>query len=166
MATTAPLIGFVLGSDSDLPQMERAEKFLNDYEVPYEIRILSAHRTPHEAVEYAATAKGRGLKLIAGMAGMAAHLAGVLAAHAEIPVLGIPAQGGALNGFDALLSTVQMPGGVPVATFAIGKSGALNAAIFACKAMALSDDAMAAKIAKFHAEQTATVLKKDADLNP
>ena len=162
---TAPLIGFVLGSDSDLPQMERAEKFLNEFEVPYEIRILSAHRTPHEAVEYATSAKERGLKVIAGMAGMAAHLAGVLSAHAEVPVLGIPAQGGALNGLDALLSTVQMPGGVPVATFAIGKSGALNAAIFACQIMALSDEDMAAKVAKYRADQTAAVLKKDAAQN-
>ena len=162
---TAPLIGFVLGSDSDLPQMERAEKFLNDFDVPYEIRILSAHRTPHEAVEYATGAKARGLKVIAGMAGMAAHLAGVLAAHADVPVLGIPAQGGALNGLDALLSTVQMPGGVPVATFAIGKSGALNAAIFACQMMAMSDDGMAAKVAKYKVDQTVAVLKKDAAQN-
>ena len=160
-----PVIGFVLGSDSDLPQMERAEKFLKEYDVPYEIRILSAHRTPHEAVEYATSARSRGIKVLCGMAGMAAHLSGVLAAHAEVPVLGIPAQGGALNGLDALLSTVQMPGGVPVATFAIGKAGAMNAAVFACQIMALSDAAMADKLATFRADQTATVLQKDADRN-
>ena len=160
-----PLIGFVLGSKSDVPQMERAEAFLKEVEVSYEIRILSAHRTPTEAHEYATTAQGRGLKVVCGMAGMAAHLAGVLAANTPLPVLGIPAAGGALNGLDALLSTVQMPGGVPVGTFAIGKAGALNAAIFACEILALGDGAIAEKVAAFKAKQTAAVLEADRELN-
>lgn len=160
-----PVIGFVLGSKNDLPQLERAEAFLKNADVPYEVRILSAHRTPAEAHEYATTAQSRGLKVICGMAGMAAHLAGVLAANTTLPVLGIPAAGGALNGFDALLSTVQMPGGVPVATFAIGKAGALNAAIFACQVMALSDSGMADVVAKFRAQQTADVLDADRSIN-
>ena len=160
-----PLIGFVLGSKSDVPQMERAEAFLKEIEVSYEIRILSAHRTPTEAHEYATTAQGRGLKVVCGMAGMAAHLAGVLAANTPLPVLGIPAAGGALNGLDALLSTVQMPGGVPVGTFAIGKPGALNAAIFACEILALGDGAIAGRVAAFKAKQTAAVLEADRELN-
>ena len=160
-----PLIGFVLGSKSDVPQMERAEAFLKDLEIPYEIRILSAHRTPTEAIEYSTTAQGRGLKVICGMAGMAAHLAGVLAANTPLPVLGIPAAGGPLNGLDALLSTVQMPGGVPVATFAIGKSGALNAAIFACQIMGLNDRTVALKVAAFRAKQCEAVLEADRERN-
>jgi phosphoribosylaminoimidazole carboxylase PurE protein len=164
-STNSPVIGFVLGSKSDLPQLERAEAFLTEFAVPYEVRILSAHRTPAEAHEYATTAQSRGLKVVCGMAGMAAHLAGVLAANTALPVLGIPAAGGSLNGFDALLSTVQMPGGVPVATFAIGKSGALNAAIFACQVMALSDAGMADVVTKFRANQTAAVLEADREQN-
>jgi len=164
-STSGPVIGFVLGSKSDLPQLERAETFLTEFQVSYEVRILSAHRTPAEAHEYATTARDRGLQVICGMAGMAAHLAGVLAANTTLPVLGIPAAGGSLNGFDALLSTVQMPGGVPVATFAIGKSGALNAAIFACQVMGLSDPKMAEVVAQFRAKQTAAVLEADREQN-
>ena len=160
-----PVIGFVLGSKSDLAQMERAEEFLKKLEVPYEVRIMSAHRTPDEAHEYAVTAHKKGLKVLVGMAGMAAHLAGVLAAEARIPVLGVPAAGGALNGLDALLSTVQMPGGVPVATFAIGKSGALNAAIFACRILALSDPDMAEKLDVYRTEMADAVRAADKELN-
>ncbi|MHC4940901.1 MAG: 5-(carboxyamino)imidazole ribonucleotide mutase [Planctomycetota bacterium] len=160
-----PQIGFVLGSANDLPQLERAEAFLKKAEIPYEVRILSAHRTPAEAHEYASTAESRGLKVLVGMAGVAAHLAGALAANSALPVLGVPAAGGALNGFDALLSTVQMPGGVPVATFAIGKSGALNAAIFACQVIGLSDTNTAQKVAAFKAQQTKAVLEADAERN-
>jgi len=160
-----PLIGFVLGSKNDLPQLERAESFLREAEVPYEVRILSAHRTPAEAHAYAQGAEARGLKVLVGMAGMAAHLAGALAANSRLPILGVPAAGGALNGFDALLSTVQMPGGVPVATFAIGKAGALNAAIFACQAIGLGNPAIAAKVAKYREQQTAAVLEADRERN-
>ena len=161
---TAARIGFVLGSKSDLPQIERAETFLKGMQVPYEVRIISAHRTPGEAHEYASAAKGRGLQAIIAMAGMAAHLAGVMAATAGVPVLGVPAAGGALNGVDALLATVQMPGGIPVATFGIGKAGAQNAAIFACQIMALSDGAMADRLASHRADMAAAVRQADADL--
>ena len=156
-----PVIGFVLGSKNDLPQMERAEAFLQKVGVPYEIRIMSAHRTPAEAHEYASTAHDRGLKVLVGMAGVAAHLAGVLASVARVPVLGVPAAGGALNGLDALLSTVQMPGGVPVATFAIGKSGAMNAAIFACRILALHDDALLEKLEAYRSEMADAVRAAD-----
>jgi len=159
------VIGFVLGSKSDLPQMERAEAFLAKVDVPYEIRIMSAHRTPAETHEYAATAHERGLKVLVGMAGVAAHLAGVLASVARVPVLGVPAAGGALQGLDALLSTVQMPGGVPVATFAIGKSGAMNAAIFACKILALSDEGLARKLDDYRTEMGDAVRAADQELN-
>ena len=158
-----PLIGFVLGSKSDLPQMEGAETFLKEVDVPYEVRIISAHRTPEHARDYALTAADRGLKVIVGMAGMAAHLAGVLSASADIPVLGVPARGGALQGFDALLGTVQMPAGVPVATFAIGKAGATNAAIFACKIMALHDEELAKKLVGFRAALRAQTEKADEE---
>ena len=157
-------IGFVLGSKSDLPQIEGAEALLKEFEVEYEVRILSAHRTPTEAHEYAATARDRGLKAIIGMAGMAAHLAGVLASVAKVPVLGVPARGGALNGVDALLATVQMPAGVPVATFAVGKAGATNAALFACQMMALSDKAMADKVQAYREQQAERVLAADKEV--
>ncbi|MHC4849712.1 MAG: 5-(carboxyamino)imidazole ribonucleotide mutase [Planctomycetota bacterium] len=160
-----PLIGFVLGSKNDLPQLERAEAFLKDAEIAYEVRILSAHRTPMEAHDYASSAESRGLQVLVGMAGMAAHLAGALAANSTLPILGVPAAGGALNGFDALLATVQMPGGVPVATFAIGKAGALNAAIFACQIMGRSNPETAQKVAAFRAKQTAAVLDADREHN-
>ncbi|MEM8883728.1 MAG: 5-(carboxyamino)imidazole ribonucleotide mutase [Planctomycetota bacterium] len=159
-----PLIGFLLGSKNDLPQLERAEDFLKKNDVPYEVRILSAHRTPHQAAEYAHSAPERGIKVLCGMAGMAAHLAGALAAHSHLPVLGIPAAGGALNGFDALLSTAQMPGGVPVATFAVGKAGALNAAIFACQIIGQSDERVAEVVKNFRKEQSEAVLKADAEV--
>jgi len=160
-----PVIGFVLGSKSDLGQMERAEAFLEKIGVPYEMRIMSAHRTPAEAHDYAATAHEKGLKVLVGMAGVAAHLAGVLASVARVPVLGVPAAGGALDGLDALLSTVQMPGGVPVATFAIGRSGALNAAIFACRILALGDEELAGKLEDYRTEMGDAVRAADKELN-
>jgi phosphoribosylaminoimidazole carboxylase PurE protein len=159
-----PVVGFLLGSKSDLPQLERAEAFLKEIGVPYEVRLLSAHRTPERVREYALTARDRGLKLLVGMAGMAAHLAGVLAAHADLPVLGVPAPGGIADGLDALLSTVQMPGGVPVATFAVGRAGALNAAIFACQVLGLSDPALAKKLQGFRAAQRARFEKEDDEV--
>lgn len=158
------MIGFVLGSKSDLPQLDGARTFLDEMGVPYEVRILSAHRTPEQAHEYAKTARERGLKAIVGMAGMAAHLAGVLAATARVPVLGVPAAGGALQGVDALLSTVQMPAGVPVATFAVGKAGATNAAIFACQVMALSDESLAKKLDAYRRSMAEKVLAADEEV--
>ena len=156
-------IGFVLGSTSDLDQIEGAKAFLEEVDVPYEVRILSAHRTPNEAHAYAKGARGSGLQAIIAMAGLAAHLAGAMAAVATVPVLGVPARGGPLNGLDALLSTVQMPGGVPVATFAIGKPGATNAAIFACQMMALHDAGLEVKLAAHRDAMRERVLKADKE---
>jgi len=158
-----PRIGFVLGSKSDLPQLEGAESFLKEVGVPYEVRIISAHRTPERAREYALTARDRGLEVLVAMAGMAAHLGGVLAATSDLPVLGVPARGGALQGVDALLSTVQMPAGVPVAAFAIGKPGAMNAAVFACQVLALSDADLRQKIVGFRAAMRDKITQDDED---
>ena len=130
-ASAQPLVGIIMGSKSDWETLSHAADMLDQLGVPYEARVLSAHRTPDALFEYASTAEQRGLGAIIAGAGAAAHLAGVTAAKAMIPVLGVPIESGALKGLDALLSTVQMPGGVPVATFAIGKAGAVNAAIFA-----------------------------------
>jgi len=154
-------IGILLGSKSDLEQIAGAESFLKEMGVPYEVRIISAHRTPERAREYALTARDRGVKVLIGMAGMAAHLAGALAAQSDLPVLGVPASGSALQGFDSLLSTVQMPPGIPVATFAVGKPGATNAAIFACQILATSDDGVRKKLEGFRASLRAKVEKDD-----
>ncbi len=132
-----PLVGIVLGSDSDLPVMEEAARILDDFGVPYEMTIASAHRSPELAAEYARTAEERGLKLLIAGAGMAAHLPGVLAAYTCLPVIGVPLRGGALNGLDALYSIVQMPPGVPVATVAI--DGARNAALLAVQILGLGE---------------------------
>jgi len=157
-------IGFVLGSKSDLDQIEGAKAFLDEVGVPFEVRILSAHRTPAESHAYARGARDAGLQAIIAMAGLAAHLAGVMAATARVPVLGVPARGGPLDGLDALLSTVQMPGGVPVATFAIGKPGATNAAIFACQMMALHDAELDARLVEYRATMRANVLAADEEV--
>jgi len=158
------VIGFVLGSQSDLDQLDGARAFLNEMGVAHEVRVISAHRTPDRCREYVTTARDRGLKVLVGVAGVAAHLAGVLAAHTDLPVLGVPAAGGPLNGLDALLSTVQMPGGVPVATFAIGKAGAMNAAVFACRMLALNDPALAKKLAGYRDSMRAKVERADDEL--
>ena len=143
-----PLVGIVMGSDSDLPVMRVAAEFLEWAGISYEMRISSAHRTPEEACTYARTAAERGLKLIIAGAGMAAHLAGVLAAHTNLPVIGVPLDASSLKGLDALLSTVQMPPGIPVATMGIGKAGAKNAAVLATRILALSDPGLQAKLAE------------------
>jgi len=158
------LVGFVLGSKTDLEQLDSARVFLNEMGVPHEVRVISAHRTPERCLEYAKTAKDRGLKVLVGVAGVAAHLAGVLAANTDLPVLGVPAAGGPLRGFDALLSTVQMPGGVPVATFAIGKAGATNAAVFACRMLALNDPAIAKKLAAYRDSMRTKVERADDEV--
>ncbi|MFH5802550.1 5-(carboxyamino)imidazole ribonucleotide mutase [Alienimonas sp. DA493] len=166
----APLVGVVMGSRSDLPTMRAAAEILKQFEVPFEAEVVSAHRTPDRLVEYAKEARGRGLKVIIAGAGGAAHLPGMLAASTTLPVLGVPVQSRALSGLDSLLSIVQMPGGVPVGTLAIGTSGAKNAALLAVRTLALSDEALAAKLADYHAEQTATVaatrVLTDDDLFP
>ena len=158
--SNTPLVGIVMGSDSDWPIMRAAAVTLKNLGIPYEAKVLSAHRTPDQALEYAATASERGIKVLIGAAGGAAHLAGVLAAKTQIPVLGVPMPSKHLMGLDSLLSMVQMPGGIPVATFAVGEAGATNAALFAVSILALSDAAVAAKLNGFRVEQTAKVLAK------
>jgi 5-(carboxyamino)imidazole ribonucleotide mutase len=156
--TPRPVVGIVVGSQSDWPVVEHTAKTLAALGILWEARVLSAHRTPQAAFDYASSAKERGLKIVIAAAGMAAHLAGVIAGLTPLPVLGIPMESPQLKGLDSLLSTVQMPGGVPVATFAIGKAGAVNAAVFAASILALSDPAVAAALDKFRAEQTQKVL--------
>ncbi|MGW8194524.1 MAG: 5-(carboxyamino)imidazole ribonucleotide mutase, partial [Desulforhopalus sp.] len=155
-----PLVGIVMGSDSDLPVMKAAADFLKAMGIDYEITVASAHRTPARAAEYATTAQQRGLKLIIAGAGMAAHLAGVLAAHTTIPVIGVPLDSSSLRGMDALLSTVQMPPGIPVATMGVGKAGAKNGAILAVEILALSDLELANKLVKFRKEMVKEVEAK------
>ena len=135
----APNVLIIMGSDSDLPVMEETVKVLKEFGVPFEMRVSSAHRSPKRTSELASGAAGRGVKVIIAAAGMAAHLAGVIAAETALPVIGVPIGGGALNGMDALYAMVQMPGGIPVATMAIGKAGAKNAAILAVQMLSLSD---------------------------
>jgi phosphoribosylamine--glycine ligase len=150
-----------MGSDSDMPVMQSAADFLKSMGIFYELTVASAHRTPEKAVEYANTAKARGLKAIIAGAGMAAHLAGVLAAHTDLPVIGVPIDASSLNGLDALLSTVQMPPGVPVASMGIGKSGAKNAAVFTARMLALEDKAVATKLAAFKKDMAKQVEAKN-----
>jgi len=153
-------VGIVLGSDSDLPVFASCREFLREMGIDHEIIVASAHRTPERAATYATTARERGLRVIIAGAGMAAHLAGVLAAHTTLPVIGVPIDSSPLNGLDALLSTAQMPPGVPVATMGIGKSGARNAAILAAQILAVADHAMAEQLAAFKKTLAAQVIEK------
>ena len=153
-----PVVGIVMGSQSDWETMQHAARFLQDLGVPYEARVVSAHRTPDLLFDYAETAAARGLKCIVAGAGGAAHLPGMLAAKTRVPILGVPVQSRALQGLDSLLSIVQMPKGIPVATFAIGEAGAANAALFAAAMLATGDAALAARLDAFRARQTETVL--------
>lgn len=155
-----PLVGIVMGSDSDWPVMRACAETLKRFDIAYEARVLSAHRTPDAALDYAAGAQDRGMKVLIGAAGGAAHLAGVLAAKTALPVLAVPMPSKHLQGLDSLLAMVQMPGGIPVATFAIGEAGAVNAALFAVAMLALSDDELAGKLADFRANQSEKVLSK------
>jgi phosphoribosylaminoimidazole carboxylase PurE protein len=159
-----PRVGILMGSDSDLEVMNEAGKRLASFGIEYEIRIMSAHRTPVKAAEYAATAAERGLEVIIAGAGAAAHLAGAIAASTTLPVLGVPIDSSSLKGLDALLATVQMPAGVPVATMAIGKAGASNAGIFAAQIIARKDPQLAAKLIDFKKEMAAGVEEKDRNL--
>ena len=152
-------VGIVMGSDSDLPVVEKAINTLKDYGVPYEVHVYSAHRTPVQSAEFAKNAKENGFGAIICAAGMAAHLAGAIAANTVLPVIGIPVKSKNLDGLDALLSTVQMPTGIPVATVAI--DGAANAAILAIQMIALSDDELYAKLIKAREEGSAKVLEKN-----
>ena len=159
-----PLVGVVMGSDSDLPVMRAATDFLDSVGIKNEIRISSAHRTPEQAAEYARTAAQRGLKIIIAGAGMAAHLAGVLAAHTTLPVIGVPIDASSLNGLDALLSTVQMPPGIPVGTMGIGKAGAKNAAVFAARILATSNPELVAALEQHSRDMAAQVEAKNQAL--
>ena len=153
-----PLVGIVMGSKSDWEAMRHVSETLGRFGVAHESRVLSAHRTPRETAEYASDAKERGIEVLIAGAGGAAHLAGVVAAHTTLPVLGVPMESVSLKGLDSLLSTVQMPGGIPVATFAIGKPGATNAALFAVSILAASRPELAEKLLAFRAEQSRKVL--------
>jgi 5-(carboxyamino)imidazole ribonucleotide mutase len=153
-----PLIGIIMGSQSDWDTMQHAAATLDSLGVPLETRVLSAHRTPDAAHEYGSSAIERGLKVIIAAAGGAAHLAGVMAACTPIPILGVPMQSKALNGMDSLLSTVQMPAGIPVATLAIGKPGAINAALLATQILGVGDERFSDAIVEFRRQQTEKIL--------
>ncbi len=159
-AEQSPLVGVIMGSDSDWPTMVKAVEVLEQFGVHYETRVVSAHRTPDLLVDYAKSARGRGLKVIIAGAGGAAHLPGMVAAMTTLPVLGVPVQSRALRGMDSLLSIVQMPKGIPVATFAIGEAGAGNAGLSALSILATSDEGMSVKLEQFRIEQRDSVLGK------
>ena len=158
-----PLVGIVMGSNSDWPTMQAAARVLKDFGVAYEARVVSAHRTPDLMFEYAEAARDRGLKVIIAGAGGAAHLPGMLAAKTTVPVLGVPVQSRALSGVDSLHSIVQMPKGVPVATFAIGEAGAANAGLFAVSMLANEDSRLRIMLDAFCAKQTQSVLDMKLD---
>jgi 5-(carboxyamino)imidazole ribonucleotide mutase len=149
-----------MGSKSDWSVMLNASKTLDEFSVPHDVRVLSAHRTPAAAIEFVSGLEARGVKVVIAAAGGAAHLAGVVAAHTELPVLGVPMQSPSLQGLDSLLSTVQMPAGIPVATFAIGKPGAINAALFAVATLALGNANLKKALAAFRQKQTQEVLNQ------
>ena len=153
--TVAPLVGIVMGSSSDWEVMQHAVNILKDFEVPFEAQVVSAHRMPDEMFAYAESARARGLRAIIAGAGGAAHLPGMIAAKTIVPVLGVPVPSRYLSGKDSLLSIVQMPKGIPVATFAIGEAGAANAALAAIAMIACTDDALAEKLHRFRLQQTA-----------
>lgn len=155
---TAPLVGVIMGSKSDWETMQNAAEVLKQFGVPHECRVVSAHRTPDWMAEYAQTAAKRGLKVIIAGAGGAAHLPGMVAAQTVLPVLGVPVQSKALQGLDSLLSIVQMPGGIPVATLAIGTAGARNAGLLAVRILATYDPSLTAALEAFQREQTEKVL--------
>ncbi len=157
MTDSTPLVGVIMGSKSDWETMRHAAETLAQFDVPYEARVVSAHRTPEWMVEYATEAEGRGLELIIAGAGGAAHLPGMVAGHTLLPVIGVPVQSRALNGLDSLLSIVQMPAGVPVATMAIGKAGATNAALMAVAILAATRPALRARLRTFRAQRAQQV---------
>ena len=165
MVSVQPLIGIIMGSQSDWQTMRHSVDILTEFGVAHEVRIVSAHRTPHRMVEYAETARTRGLKVIIAGAGGAAHLPGMVAAITDLPVFGVPVESAALKGQDSLLSIVQMPGGVPVGTLAIGKAGATNAALLAVSVLSLMDEELASKLAAFRRKQTeAVAIEPNRDL--
>ena len=155
----SPQVGIVMGSKSDWPTMKLAADILEEFEIPHECRVVSAHRTPRWMAEYAETAESRGIQVIIAGAGGAAHLPGMIASQTPVPVLGVPVKSRALSGLDSLLSIVQMPGGVPVGTLAIGDAGAKNAALFAARILALQNPSIAAKVKDFMARQESSVME-------
>lgn len=157
-----PIVGILMGSDSDIPVMEKAAEVLKEMGVPYEMDISSAHRLPDKTAEYAKSARGRGIEVLIAGAGMAAHLAGVIAANTTLPVIGVPLKSGALNGVDALYSTVQMPAGIPVATVAI--DGAKNAAYLACSILSLKYPEMAGKLVNYREKTRLELMQKSEKL--
>lgn len=160
-----PLVGILMGSESDLPVMEETAKALEKFGIPYEITVSSAHRTPKRTSDYAKSAEKRGIRIIIAGAGSAAHLAGFIAAETTLPVIGVPIDSSSLSGLDSLLSTVQMPGGVPVASMAIGKAGAKNAGIFAAEVLSLSDAGLKNKLKAYRVEMAKTVEEKAKKLS-
>lgn len=163
MTNAAPLVGIIMGSQSDWETMRHAAQILADLGVAYETRVVSAHRTPKRLVDYATSAKGRGLKVVIAGAGGAAHLPGMTAAMTALPVLGVPVESRTMKGLDSLYSIVQMPGGIPVGTLAIGKAGATNAGLMAASILALSDDALAERLEAWRTRQTDSVAEKPVD---
>ncbi len=157
MSEAPPTVGIIMGSRSDWPTLKAAAEILDALKVPYETKVVSAHRTPQRLYDYASGARGRGLKVIIAGAGGAAHLPGMAASMTELPVLGVPVESKSLQGLDSLLSIAQMPGGVPVGTLAIGKAGATNAGLLAAGILALSDASLAHRLAEWRAGQTASV---------
>ncbi|UKK83332.1 5-(carboxyamino)imidazole ribonucleotide mutase [Sphingopyxis sp. BSN-002] len=157
MSDSTPLVGVIMGSQSDWPTMAHAVQILEEFGIAHEVHIVSAHRTPDRLVDYAKSAADRGLKAVIAGAGGAAHLPGMVASMTRVPVLGVPVQSAALSGVDSLYSIVQMPGGIPVATFAIGKAGATNAGLFAAALLANGDAGLAAKLDAWRARQTESV---------
>ena len=158
-------VAVLMGSDSDLPVMQEALNVLEAFNIPHEVRILSAHRTPEATRDFVTDAESRGCGVFIAGAGLAAHLAGAVAAHTLRPVIGVPIDAGPLRGLDALLSTVQMPGGIPVATVAIGKAGARNAGHLAAQILALADDELAAGLVRQRAQAAQAILEKDKSLD-
>lgn len=161
MTHRSPLVGIIMGSKSDAPTLRHAAEMLDKLDVPYEKRVVSAHRMPDLMFRYAEEAEGRGLRVIIAGAGGAAHLPGMIAAKTLVPVLGVPILSHALHGVDSLLSIVQMPGGIPVGTLAIGDAGAKNAALLAAQILALHDPALRERLAQFRAEQTRAALESE-----
>ncbi len=157
-----PKVAIIMGSESDLPILESAVQVLEQFSVPFELRVMSAHRSPAAVEEFAAGAADRGIRLIIAAAGGAAHLAGVLAAKCSLPVIGVPIPTDRMGGMDSLLSTVQMPGGVPVACMGLGKSGAKNAAVMAVQILALNDDALARALSEYKSDLAERVTHQDA----
>lgn len=163
--TKTPFVAILMGSDSDLETMQSAIAVLKQFDIPTEVNVLSAHRTPRATHDYVATAESRGCAVFIAAAGLAAHLAGSVAAITTRPVIGVPMEAGALQGLDALLSTVQMPGGVPVACMAIGKPGAKNAGYFAAQLLALQNEALATQLKQDREEQAQKILAKNVTLS-